>query len=149
MSSPDNDSNKASGQTGFDKLGDQIPIADFGYYVYTWPAWFVMPEVKRYVPVIRLAIGDLDGNILLKRESMLTGIVDLIDELASSLQKDFSFIKDFEGFAVEQPQSKEGFIEDLDGLIDRFSKIKEIVQALDWVEPILSGEADHASDSKK
>jgi len=105
-------------------------IGDLFYFVRTWPAFFIRPESREVAPVLRVYIGDMSGKLVFERNMVITGAIDLANDLLSSVASDVEGLQKLEMSAI-LPVSKE---ETMKMLTDIEKSVTRLRQSLDLME---------------
>jgi hypothetical protein len=86
----------------YEEFRERASIGDVQFLVRIWPAWIISPKLKEVVPVSRVYVGDMSGNLLFSRPVVLSGLIDLMYEFAQGLLSDVSRLNDL-GYNLDMP----------------------------------------------
>jgi hypothetical protein len=116
----------------YERFDKRTRIGDWQFLVRSWPAWVVAPKKKTLVPVVRLYIADLDGNIIAERPVVLPGLLDLMEEFAEIFVAELARLVDM-GYSVDTPVTKSELLERVKGLSDVLAKSIETADKLTFI----------------
>jgi len=78
------------------------------------PAWIVLPDSRKIVPISRVAIGDITGNVIFNRHIVIDGLVDLVNEVASAIDATATTAVKMEGFVFDIPSSRKRLLSEIE-----------------------------------
>lgn len=99
----DDDELTPQAKAAIEKFSRRADIGDVAFLYRSWMAWSVLPKNKTIAPVTRIIIGDLEGNVLFDRPVVLTGVADLLNELAQTLDREVIRAEGMSDFRLNIP----------------------------------------------
>jgi hypothetical protein len=113
----------------YDKFDQQTPPGDVYFFVRDWSAWIVSPKTRKVAPIVRLSIGDQNGNVILTRAVTFHGLMDLVEELAGVLQKQAVALADM-SWDVDLPATHEDMLESVEAIQQAIGKVADVIPRL-------------------
>jgi hypothetical protein len=122
-------------------------IGDTYFLFQSWPAWFVSPVEKLIAPVSRIYIGDTEGNIIFQRDVVMTGLLDLIDELSGTIETDIAIASEMpKGFYLSIPGTTQDFVKRLKAIEERLATIVKKIEETKIVKGSESSETEKSGE---
>jgi hypothetical protein len=113
--------------TAVDKFEDEIGIGDTFFLFQSWSSWAVHPSDKRIAPFVRIALGDVRGNVVFNRSMVLTAVADLIEELSDTLLVELKKARDMPGFTLDVPGPVTAMTSDMENARSHLSAALDIL----------------------
>jgi hypothetical protein len=93
-----------------------------------WPTWMIDVEGKRIAPLCRILIGDDDdGQILLDKNVLLTGILHLASKLTATATANIWRASKMDGYLLHVPGGEPHVREIIDELESSLKQIRKII----------------------
>jgi hypothetical protein len=105
-------------------------IGDTSYFYSAWSSWLIRPDKEIVVPVVRVILGDSQGNVVFKRSVVLTGILFLIVQLAETLLTELHRAKGLKGMTLDLPGNNDSFVKLITRAESALTKSKDVINEL-------------------
>ena len=127
-----------------EKFDRQQDFGDIAYLYQSVTAWSVNPRAGFIAPITRIAVADLDGNLLFQRSVVLTGIADLVHELSRTLHIELTKLSEMKDLKVSIPGHPKLMMDNLRAIQDRIGNALALAEKLTYD---VVGDADEPSGS--
>lgn len=96
-----------------EKFGEASSIADINVLLRVWPAWIVNHSRKTIAPVLRVYLGDDEGNVVYNRPVVLSAVADLARGLLRVVAGEIVNASAMSGYQLSLPGEAKDFLETL------------------------------------
>jgi len=120
-------------RTLMDKFDRAVPIGDPFLLFQSWSAWSVLPEKKRVALISRVVLGDDKANILFDRNVSLSGLADLLREIANMCLSEITKSSKMPEFKIDIP-GPENMVKNLKRANESISAAIKIIDSSDFLQ---------------